>query len=210
MHRTARLQRILKKILLDCAEPQLLRYTGSSRIKPRIFGVFCYQETVTLGYRPFFYVLGVGLSTLEQKLTELISAPVEALGYELVGIEFVRGRTSTLRIYIDSEDGINVDDCADVSHQVSAVMDVEDPITVPYNLEVSSPGLDRPMFTADHYVRFTGEEVSLVLRMAVQNRRKWQGIIKSVEGEMITVAVEGNDEVFALSNIQKANLVPHF
>ena len=80
----------------------------------------------------------------------MITAPVEALGYELVGIEFVRGRTSTLRIYIDSEDGINVDDCADVSHQVSAVLDVEDPITVAYNLEVSSPGLDRPMFTAEH------------------------------------------------------------
>lgn len=78
----------------------------------------------------------------------MITAPVEALGYELVGIEFIRGRTSTLRIYIDSEDGINVDDCADVSHQVSAVLDVEDPISVAYNLEVSSPGLDRPMFTA--------------------------------------------------------------
>ena len=151
----------------------------------------------------------MGLSTLEQKLTELVSAPVEALGYELVGIEFVRSRTSILRIYIDSEDGINVDDCADVSHQVSAVMDVEDPITVPYNLEVSSPGLDRPLFTAEHYTRFMGEEVTLVLRMAVQNRRKWQGIIKSVDGEMITVHVEGNDVVFALSNIQKANLVPH-
>ena len=70
------------------------------------------------------------MSTLEQKLTEMITAPVEALGFELVGIEFIRGRTSTLRIYIDSEDGINVDDCADVSHQVSAVLDVEDPITV--------------------------------------------------------------------------------
>ncbi len=151
-----------------------------------------------------------GLVHIRAKLTELVSAPVEALGYELVGIEFVRGRTSTLRIYIDSEDGINVDDCADVSHQVSAVMDVEDPITVPYHLEVSSPGLDRPLFTAEHYARFTGDEVSLVLRMAVQNRRKWQGIIKSVEGEMITVNVEGNDEVFALSNIQKANLVPTF
>ncbi|MEG3111491.1 MULTISPECIES: ribosome maturation factor RimP [unclassified Pantoea] len=150
------------------------------------------------------------MSTLEQKLTDLISAPVEALGYELVGIEFVRSRTSILRIYIDSEDGINVDDCADVSHQVSAVMDVEDPITVPYNLEVSSPGLDRPLFTAEHYERYAGDEVTLVLRMAVQNRRKWQGIIKSVEGEMITVNVEGKDEVFALSNIQKANLVPHF
>ena len=143
-------------------------------------------------------------------MTELVSAPVEALGYELVGIEFVRSRTSILRIYIDSEDGINVDDCAYVSHQVSAVMDVEDPITVPYNLEVSSPGLDRPLFTAEHYTRFMGEEVSLVLRMAVQNRRKWQGTIKSVDGEMITVHVEGSDEVFALSNIQKANLAPHF
>ena len=61
---------------------------------------------------------------------------------------------------------LRVDDCADVSHQVSAVMDVEDPITVAYNLEVSSPGLDRPMFTAEHYQRFTGEEVALVLRMA--------------------------------------------
>ncbi len=109
------------------------------------------------------------MSTLEQKLTEMITAPVEALGFELVGIEFIRGRTSTLRIYIDSEDGINVDDCADVSHQVSAVLDV-----------------------------------------AVQNRRKWQGVIKAVDGEMITVTVEGKDEVFALSNIQKANLVPHF
>mgnify|MGYP001788825154 CR=1 FL=1 len=132
------------------------------------------------------------MSTLEQQLTEMLSAPVEALGFELVGIEFIRARQSTLRIYIDSDNGINVDDCADVSHQVS------------------SPGLDRPMFTAEHYTRYLGEEVSLVLRMAVQNRRKWQGIIKSVEGEMITVTVDGKDEVFALSNIQKANLVPHF
>ncbi len=159
---------------------------------------------------PFFYVLGVGLATLEQKLTELISAPVEALGFELVGIEFIRGRQSTLRIYIDSENGINVDDCADVSHQVSAVLDVEDPITTAYNLEVSSPGLERPLFTAAHYERFINEDVSLTLRMGVQNRRRWAGKIKSVEGEMITLDVDGKDEVFALSNIQKANLVPHF
>jgi ribosome maturation factor RimP len=152
----------------------------------------------------------VGLATLEQKLTEMISAPVEALGYELVGIEFIRGRQSTLRIYIDSDKGITVDDCADVSHQVSAVLDVEDPISVAYSLEVSSPGLDRPLFAAKHYMQFIGEEVSVVLRIAMQNRRKWQGIIKTVDGEMITVTVEGKDEVFALSNIQKANLVPHF
>ena len=140
----------------------------------------------------------------------MISAPVEALGYELVGIEFLRGRQSTLRIYIDSENGITVEDCADVSHHVSAVLDVEDPISVAYSLEVSSPGLDRPLFTAAQFTQFIGEEVSLVLRIAMQNRRKWQGIIKTVDGEMITVTVEEKDEVFALSNIQKANLVPHF
>ncbi|AKH65838.1 MULTISPECIES: ribosome maturation factor RimP [Photorhabdus] len=150
------------------------------------------------------------MSTLEQKLTAMISAPVEALGFELVGLEFIRARVSTLRIYIDSENGITVDDCADVSHQVSAVLDVEDPISVLYNLEISSPGLERPLFTAEHYQRFIGEEVSLVLRIAMQNRRKWLGIIKTVDGEMITVTVDGKDEVFALSNIQKANLVPHF
>ncbi|MDX7990209.1 ribosome maturation factor RimP [Xenorhabdus sp. Reich] len=150
------------------------------------------------------------MSTLEQKLTEMISAPVEALGFELVGLEFIRARVSTLRVYIDSEEGITVDNCADVSHQVSAVLDVEDPISVLYNLEISSPGLERPMFKAEHYLRFMGEKVSLVLRMAMQNRRKWQGIIKAVDGEMITVTVDGKDEVFALSNIQKANLVPHF
>ncbi|OCA52542.1 Ribosome maturation factor RimP [Photorhabdus namnaonensis] len=140
----------------------------------------------------------------------MISAPVEALGFELVGLEFIRARVSTLRIYIDSENGITVDDCADVSHQVSAVLDVEDPISVLYNLEISSPGLERPLFTAEHYQRFIGEEVSLVLRIAMQNRRKWLGIIKTIDGEMITVTVDGKDEVFALSNIQKANLVPHF
>ncbi|KMW71502.1 ribosome maturation protein RimP [Photorhabdus luminescens subsp. luminescens] len=150
------------------------------------------------------------MSTLEQKLTAMISAPVKALGFELVGLEFIRARVSTLRIYIDSENGITVDDCADVSHQVSAVLDVEDPISVLYNLEISSPGLERPLFTAEHYQRFIGEEVSLVLRIAMQNRRKWLGIIKTVNGEMITVTVDGKDEVFALSNIQKANLVPHF
>ncbi|PHM50825.1 MULTISPECIES: ribosome maturation factor RimP [Xenorhabdus] len=150
------------------------------------------------------------MSTLEQKLTEMISAPVEALGFELVGLEFIRARVSTLRVYIDSEEGITVDNCADVSHQVSAVLDVEDPISVLYNLEISSPGLERPLFKAEHYQRFMGEKVNLLLRMAMQNRRKWQGIIKAVDGEMITVTVDGKDEVFALSNIQKANLVPHF
>ncbi|MFS1538565.1 MAG: ribosome maturation factor RimP [Candidatus Phlomobacter fragariae] len=153
---------------------------------------------------------GWGLSTLEQKLTSMISVPVEALSFEFVGLEFIRARVSTLRVYIDNENGVTVDDCADVSHQVSAVLDVEDPISVLYNLEISSPGLERPLFTVAHYQRFIGKEVNLILRIAMQNRRKWQGIIKAVNDEIITVTVDGKDEVFALKNIQKANLVPHF
>lgn len=150
------------------------------------------------------------MSTVEQKLTTLLAEPVNALGFELVGVEFVRARSSILRVYIDSEQGITVDDCAQVSYQASAILDVEDPITVPYSLEVSSPGLDRPLFTVQHFQRFIGQQVAIVLRIAMQNRRKWQGVIKSVDGEFITIIVEGKDEVFAFNNIQKANLIPHF
>ncbi|CAH0532711.1 Ribosome maturation factor RimP [Vibrio stylophorae] len=151
------------------------------------------------------------MTGLEKQLMELLEAPVQALGYELIGLEFVRaGEHSTLRLFIDHENGITVEDCAEVSRQVSAVMDVEDPITVAYNLEVSSPGVDRPLFTAAHYERFIGEEVKFVLNMAMNNRRKWKGIISAVDGEMITVTVEGNQETFALSNISKANLVAKF
>ncbi|KGY13718.1 ribosome maturation protein RimP [Vibrio tubiashii] len=151
------------------------------------------------------------MTGLERQLTEMLEAPVAASGYELVGLEFIRaGEHSTLRIFIDHENGINVEDCAEVSRQVSAVMDVEDPITVAYNLEVSSPGLERPLFKAAHYEQFIGHEVSIVLKMAVGNRRKWKGVIHSVDGETISVTVEGNQEEFALSNISKANLIPKF
>ncbi|WP_217511393.1 ribosome maturation factor RimP [Vibrio metschnikovii] len=151
------------------------------------------------------------MTGLERQLTEMLETPVAATGYELVGLEFVRaGEHSTLRIYIDHENGITVDACAEVSHQVSAVLDVEDPITVAYNLEVSSPGLERPLFKAAHYEQFIGHEVSIVLKMAVANRRKWKGIIHAVEGETVTVIADGQEEYFALSNIAKANLIPKF
>lgn len=155
-------------------------------------------------------MFGGSLSTLEQKLIAMIEAPVEALGFELVGLEYIRGRSSTLRIYIDSEAGITVDNCVDVSNQVSAVLDVEDPIMEAYTLEVSSPGLDRPLFTIEHYQRFINQEIVITLRMVVQNRRKWKGKITAVEGETITLDVDGKSEMFAFSNIQKANIIPKF
>jgi Uncharacterized protein conserved in bacteria len=148
---------------------------------------------------------------LEQRLTELLDAPVVALGYELWGIEFIRaGKHSTLRVYIDHANGVSVDDCAEVSHQVSALLDVEDPITTEYYLEVSSPGMDRPLLKPAHYARYINHVVAVTLRMAVNNRRKYKGTIKQVDGEMITITVDGRDEILAFANIQQANLIPNF
>lgn len=157
---------------------------------------------------PFFISWSFNLTGLEKKLTEMLASPVQALSYELVGVEFIRaGKHSTLRVYIDHENGINVDDCAEVSYQVSAILDVEDPISIAYSLEVSSPGLERPLFTAEQFGNFIGEKAAIVTKLAVANRRKWSGIIKSVEGEIITIDVEGTLQEFALSNIGKAHLV---
>lgn len=147
------------------------------------------------------------MTSLEQQLAMIITEPVQALGYELLGVELNHGRIATLRVYIDNEPGITVDDCVEVSRQVSAVLDVEDPIQVTYNLEVSSPGIERPLFTPEHYRRFIDREVQLVLRQSIQRRRKWRGIIKSVDAQTLSLLIEDNLLDFALDNIQKANLV---
>ncbi len=153
----------------------------------------------------------MNVASLEQRLTQMLAPSVEDLGYDLVGIEYMRaGKHSTLRVYIDKEHGIVVDDCAVVSRQISALLDVEDPINNEYTLEVSSPGLERPLFNAQQYEFFIGENVKVQLSMPSQNRRKWQGIIDSVNGEIICLNVNGSLEHFALSNIQKANIIPKF
>ncbi|WP_375057753.1 ribosome maturation factor RimP [Zobellella sp. DQSA1] len=151
------------------------------------------------------------MATLEQRLTDMLTEPVAALGFELLGLEFVRaGRHSTLRLYIDHENGIDVNDCAEVSRQVSAVLDVEDPISTEYDLEVSSPGLARPLFKPAHYQAIVGQEAELTLRMAVNNRRKLKGRVVAVEDTMIRLEVEGQEFPIAFANIQRANLVPNF
>ena len=161
---------------------------------------------------PYFcFWKGIGLASLEERLTAMLAPSVGDLGYELVGVEYIRaGKHSTLRVYIDQEAGILVDDCAAVSRQVSAILDVEDPITNEYTLEVSSPGLDRPLFSATQYLAFIGSEVRVQLRMPIQNRRRWKGVISAVEGEIICINVDGTEERFALSNIQKANIIAAF
>ncbi|MFZ7158270.1 ribosome maturation factor RimP [Avibacterium gallinarum] len=151
------------------------------------------------------------MATLEEKLSDLLKGSIEDLGCELWGIECQRvGRFLTVRLYIDKEGGVSIDDCADVSRQVSAILDVEDPIADKYNLEVSSPGVDRPLFTLEQYQRYIGEEIMVHLRIPVLERRKWQGKLEKVENDMITLLVDGQPQVLVFGNIQKANVVAKF
>ncbi len=141
----------------------------------------------------------------------MLRPAVEETGKELLGIEFISaGKHSVLRIYIEHENGITVDDCAEVSRQVSAVLDVEDPISTEYNLEVSSPGLDRPLFNKSHYEAIIGETVNVKLSIPLNGRRKFKGELAAIEGDNIIIVVDGEDYSLNVNNIEKGNLVPRF
>ena len=151
------------------------------------------------------------MATLEQNLQEMLQGAVEDLDCELWGIECQRaGRFMTVRLFIDKEGGVTVDDCADVSRQVSAILDVEDPIADKYNLEVSSPGLDRSLFTLPQFERYIGQDIAVHLRIPVMERRKWQGKLERIENDMVTLIVDGQEQVLVFGNIQKANVVAKF
>ncbi len=144
-------------------------------------------------------------------LEALIEPIVSSMDYELVGIEFLsQGRHSILRLYIDKEGGINVDDCSQVSGQVSAMLDVEDPIKGEYSLEVSSPGLDRPLFTLAQYERFKGQKCTIRTKMPVDGQRKFTGTIQSTTEDSVLLEVDGKLSTLSFNMIDKANIVPEF
>ncbi|BGI50982.1 MAG: ribosome maturation factor RimP [Arsenophonus endosymbiont of Ceratovacuna japonica] len=147
------------------------------------------------------------MSILEKKLTSMISVLVESLNFEFIGLEFIRARISILRVYIDNKNNLTINDCAIVSYKINNTLDFKNLILNSYNLEVSSPGLERPLFTIEHYQSFIGRKVKLILRKIIYNHRKYQGIIKNVDNKIITVTVDNKDEVFILEDIKKANLV---
>lgn len=159
-----------------------------------------------------FFVFGVWLVTQAAKqLQELIEPGVTALGYELLGIEHLaQGRHSVLRLYIDSPDGITVDDCERVSHQVSGVLEVEDPIKGQYTLEVSSPGLDRPLFKPAHYERFVGEVITVRLARPLGERRKFKGRLLGLRDGAVVIEQDGAEVALPLEDIDKAHLVPQW
>jgi ribosome maturation factor RimP len=148
------------------------------------------------------------LNSATAKINELIRPTVEALSLDLWGIELLQqGKAATLRIYIESDAGITIDDCEKVSRQVSALLDVEDPITGEYTLEVSSPGLDRPLFTVSQFAAFAGEVVNIKLRSPLDGRRKFKGSITAIDGNQICVNVDGEEFTLDHDDVEKANVV---
>jgi len=145
------------------------------------------------------------------KLEQLLEPVITALGCQIWGLEMVGGgHHTTLRIYIEKSGGVALDDCERVSRQVSAVLDVEDPISGDYTLEVSSPGMARPLYTLAQYAQYIGEDINLRLKFPYEGRRKFNGQLRGVEGDEVILMVGDHEYLFPLESIEKANIVPNF
>jgi ribosome maturation factor RimP len=144
-----------------------------------------------------------------EELARLLEPTVERLGYELMDLELrLGGRSGVVRLFIDHPDGVGLDDCEKVSLAVSALLDVEDPVPGNYNLEVSSPGLDRKLTKVEHFQRFEGETVKVQMRFPIEGRRRFRGTLVSSDDENIVVEVDGESFSLPLKTIDTARLVP--
>jgi ribosome maturation factor RimP len=146
---------------------------------------------------------------LQDRIKALLEPLVEKLGYELVCLELHgSGRHSLLRLFIDAPQGISLEDCERVSREVSAALDVADPIAGQYRLEVSSPGLDRPLAKAEHFRRFAGRQARVQMREPVDGRRRFAGRLLGMEEDWIVIEVDGGRYRLPLEQVEKARLVP--
>ena len=142
-------------------------------------------------------------------LTALFEPVIQSMGYQLVGIEF-QGSTQhgTLRVYIDHENGIGVDDCVAISHQISGILDVEEPIQQAYDLEVSSPGINRPLFKAQDYEQFIGHSAKIKMAVALDGRKNFKGVLQGVtDSKTVQIMVDNESYELPMSDIATANLV---
>lgn len=143
-----------------------------------------------------------------QSLESLFAPVVEALGCCLWGIEFRSSQKHAhVKIFIDHEDGITLDQCSEVSQQISAVLDVEDPISVPYTLEVSSPGIERPLLKLEHYRRYLGSQIKVRLTWALEGRKNFTGELITVEDDDITIATDSEEVSFSVDAVKRAHLI---
>jgi ribosome maturation factor RimP len=163
-----------------------------------------------VGRRPIFCLRRWVMKRDPYNLKEMLEPAVNTLGCELVGIEYLpSGRHSVLRVYIDKDGGVTLEDCQSVSHQVSGILDVEDPIPGQYTLEVSSPGLDRLLFDAKDFERFAGHRVTIRNRVAIDGRRKFTGLLLGLENDDVVIRIDDDTEILLpLDQVEQARLVP--
>jgi len=142
----------------------------------------------------------------------LIEPVVEGLGYEVVDIEYKPHPTNgLLRIYIDGPNGIQLEDCQAVSRQISGVLDVEDPIPGQFNLEISSPGMDRPLRKPEDFERFSGETIRIKLTVpTLEGQRNFTGKLVGIQNDEVVLEMDGETYYLPLDTIDKARLVPQF
>ncbi len=147
--------------------------------------------------------------TLHDRVASLIEPSLKGMGYALVQVRVIEGGRRTLQIMAERIDEANmtVDDCAAISHNVSAILDVEDPITGAYTLEVSSPGIDRPLIKRADFERFAGFEIKLETKLAVESRKRFKGKLKVVEGDELVLEVEKTLVRIPLHMVQSAKLL---
>jgi ribosome maturation factor RimP len=148
-------------------------------------------------------------ATLRERLIALIEPLASRLGYELVELEYSAGRASAVvRLFIDRPEGVGLDDCERMSREVSALLDVEDPIPTAYTLEVSSPGFDRVLRTQAHFVRFVGSRVFVELKAPRDGRRRYTGTLLSVDDSGIALEIDRQKVLVGFAEIGKARLAP--
>ncbi|MDZ4078599.1 MULTISPECIES: ribosome maturation factor RimP [Hydrocarboniphaga] len=148
---------------------------------------------------------------LRDRLQELLEPVIEDLGYELVLLEFApQTGSALLRLFIDSEEGITLEDCETVSREVAGVLDVNDPITSAYQLEVSSPGLDRPLTKPQHFLRFLGEDARIQLLAPRNGRKRFSGRIDAATDSSVTLFTDLGVVELEYSTIERARLIPDF
>ena len=151
------------------------------------------------------------MNNKELQIDELITPTVESLGCMVWGVEYIsQGKHSVLRVYIDGEDGINVDLCAEVSRHVSDLLDVEEMVPMAYTLEVSSPGMDRLLFKEAQYLECIGEQVEVRLNFPFEGRKKIIGLLAGIEDRNVVLQEAEEEYLLPLENIQKARIVPKF
>jgi ribosome maturation factor RimP len=151
----------------------------------------------------------LGLSMTGDELTKLLQPTIEQLGYELWDLEAkLGGKGGVVRVFIDQPGGIGLEDCEKVSLAISALLDVEDPLPGQYNLEVSSPGLDRKLSKVEHFQRFKGETLKVSMRFPIEGRKRFRGPLVSSDDENIVVEVDGDSHSLPIATIDTARIVP--